>query len=709
MFRNINIPQILEKIKQLIIQHTKLFFLAFSIWLFVEYIILGPFSYARIGDNMDSFVPRLVTMWSTFAKFGVTNWHVFIAGGLDRLGNEIPFLHIVSFLFYIFPAWLAVGILLVGGAYLGGWYMFRLCKEVFALSFSASVIAGIVFAASFTVGGGDIIFFVPGLCIVPVILFYLEQLFSKPLSVKVAVQVLGWGLVLSLFSSAIFTLPFVLVILVVWFFFLRRNYSWKVWLLLALFAVASISLHTQELMSLVVNSPFSQRGAADYYQADFRNYLGVVGRLFYENWIALLIMIGGGFLLRLKEYRYKFVTLMALGMFLMAPLYQPIATRYGNYFPLVRNFSFDRFDLLLPFFAALGMALVIHRFVVTIRVSATDFVNYKVFSLRFLMAAFVLVVVFVGNVQTKFEHVKIWASQGGYEAHAYSPGLAKLHQSTLSDAPFRVGTIGGSRKIEFLPTLAQFHGFETIDSHANLTSERFIDFFRIMAKRPDVKSDLYFFWHPTPRQLERFQTNSTEFLSLPLISLSNTRYLISRIPIQAPHLSLLQEFSSEELQKPDFESELPFRIKENFTGRNVLVYENQDVLPRFFLTKSVSFFGTKEELLSALEKTTSTSVFRQNAFLNSTDIDPKSLPQFSGSVEKITLDHYSPDMIELTVESDGPSFLVILNTYNPFWKVTVNGNEQKIVPAYHAFMGVVLEAQKNKVVLTYSPPYKIKF
>jgi hypothetical protein len=70
---------------------------------------------------------------------------------------------------------------------------------------------------------------------------------------------------------------------------------------------------------------------------------------------------------------------MALGMFLMAPLYQPIATRYGNYFPLVRNFSFDRFDLLLPFFAALGMALVIHRFVVTIRVSATDFVNYKVF------------------------------------------------------------------------------------------------------------------------------------------------------------------------------------------------------------------------------------------------------------------------------------------------------------------------------------------
>jgi hypothetical protein len=71
--------------------------------------------------------------------------------------------------------------------------------------------------------------------------------------------------------------------------------------------------------------------------------------------------------------------------------------------------------------------------------------------------------------------------------------------------------------------------------------------------------------------------------------------------------------------------------------------------------------------LSALEKTTSTSVFRQNAFLNSTDIDPKSLPQFSGSVEKITLDHYSPDMIELTVESDGPSFLVILNTYNPFW------------------------------------------
>jgi len=37
-------------------------FFLFSLFLAFEYIILGPFSYVRIGDNMDIFIPRLVSL-----------------------------------------------------------------------------------------------------------------------------------------------------------------------------------------------------------------------------------------------------------------------------------------------------------------------------------------------------------------------------------------------------------------------------------------------------------------------------------------------------------------------------------------------------------------------------------------------------------------------------------------------------------------------
>ena len=75
---------------------------------------------------------------------------------------------------------------------------------------------------------------------------------------------------------------------------------------------------------------------------------------------------------------------------------------------------------------------------------------------------------------------------------------------------------------------------------------------------------------------------------------------------------------------------------------------------------------------------------------------------------EITVKHYSPDKIVLSVNLDGPMILVVSNNYSPYWKCRVDGKEKEIFPAYHTFWGVLLEGGGTKeVVFEYCPPYRI--
>jgi len=88
-------------------------FFLFSLFLAFEYIILGPFSYVRIGDNMDIFIPRLVSLWQGFFVDGFSFWDGRFAGGIDRLANDMVYPNVGGLLFGILPAWVAYGLVLL--------------------------------------------------------------------------------------------------------------------------------------------------------------------------------------------------------------------------------------------------------------------------------------------------------------------------------------------------------------------------------------------------------------------------------------------------------------------------------------------------------------------------------------------------------------------------------------------------------------------
>ena len=67
---------------------------------------------------------------------------------------------------------------------------------------------------------------------------------------------------------------------------------------------------------------------------------------------------------------------------------------------------------------------------------------------------------------------------------------------------------------------------------------------------------------------------------------------------------------------------------------------------------------------------------------------------------------YEKNEIELEVYTEKPGVLFLSEHYYPSWKVWVDGNEGRIIPAHYSFRGIPLTPGKHKVILRfYSPPF----
>jgi hypothetical protein len=64
---------------------------------------------------------------------------------------------------------------------------------------------------------------------------------------------------------------------------------------------------------------------------------------------------------------------------------------------------------------------------------------------------------------------------------------------------------------------------------------------------------------------------------------------------------------------------------------------------------------------------------------------------------------YQPDKVELTTSSPCKSVLILSDTYDSGWHVTVDGYSKPILHANYLFRGVVLEPGMHEVVFKYMP------
>jgi hypothetical protein len=699
---------LLEKLK-----NEKILFLLVALFFGLEYFILGPFSYVRLGDVLDSWVPRNVATWQALFSGDFGYWQTFLIGGTDRMSNIASFNELANLLF-IFPGWLAMTIAAVGGFFFGGYYLFRLSHEILGFGKKASAVAGILFILPFIDNYPPYTF---GIVILPFVLFYLEKIFFSQ-KLRQPVKILFFlilGVAYSFFSSLSLTLPFVSIIIILWFWLIRKQKKISFYALLILFFVPAVLLKSQEALALLASASLSTRGAGEaYFKVSLKHYFSAITGLFKIYYPTIIVSLLGLFFVK-KDRLFLKLFIFSLVLIFIPKAYITIiaASDLGKIFGPFRNFDFSRFFLLIPFFSALAAGCALQR--------AADLKDLKmtitspegegrIFKLENILLIFCLVLIFIPSISVKEKIIFGWLKNGSYRVSTYSPDITILKKNANNNLPFRVASLSPRAVKSFLPSLPNFHGLETVDGYADVGFQRTTDVFRLMAEDKTVKSNLYFLMGVDSRTALELADDfdPAKLVDMNLLSLLNTRYIITDNLIDSPDLKLVDTPSSKDWRPWNEMSEIEkinFLIKENFTGRKLLVYENKNAFPRFFLAKKVKVFATEQDLLSGLA-TTTTSILRQNVFLVKSDADK--LPKLSGKAEKIEIVKYSNDEIKLRVESDGPSVLVVSNNFSPFWEAYVNGEKKEIMPAYHALWGLLLTATSSEVDFVYNPPYKMK-
>jgi hypothetical protein len=275
------------------------------------------------------------------------------------------------------------------------------------------------------------------------------------------------------------------------------------------------------------------------------------------------------------------------------------------------------------------------------------------------------------------------------------PALTALLQQH-EEEPFRVAVA------EWHPTRAQFAGLETFGSASPLFSRRFHDFaLRAAAPQfddPDSRdvevcmdgagclrgakemASSHFYhilmsdWHMIGPRLHALLPAELTAASwnLKVLAAGNVRYILSANPV--PGL------------RP-----APGILAGAAAGPEIRVYEVPEALPRAYLVPNLRTAPTGQALLDELESS-SPATLRSTLWVEG---EPPPLALESSSSEAcgaVTIEHYTPDRITLSVRSLSPCYLVMVNNYDPLWSASVDGAPVPLFRANHAFQALTIAA-----------------
>lgn len=125
------------------------------------------------------------------------------------------------------------------------------------------------------------------------------------------------------------------------------------------------------------------------------------------------------------------------------------------------------------------------------------------------------------------------------------------------------------------------------------------------------------------------------------------------------------------------------------------IYENKEFIDKaFFVDRTIS----AENKYDAIEK----------YFENKYDLKSVAIVEGSGndiddkkwSLGEVDISEYSENRIVISVNNDKDGFLVLLDSFYPTWRVTVDGVEQDILLTNYNFRGVVVPGGANEVIFT---------
>ncbi|MFA6030758.1 MAG: DUF6044 family protein [Elusimicrobiota bacterium] len=666
-------------------------FALISLWLGLEHVILGPYSYVNIGEMGDCVLPAASLLTSGLLGPGVHYWLPTVACGIDRLANSLMYPQALVLLSFLLPGWAAYQIFLLTHYFFAGYFTYRISTDDLQTSRQAAVFAGAA-AALTTPFTGSI-----GSSMLPFVLWSLDRLLDADWKRGLTGAAL-LGVFYSVFASAVVSMPFCFPWILAWFLLVRRRFNARFLTLFAVFVACFIPLHVQELWAMWLQARDSHRlqWAAELTCTAAGFFDGIANglRLAWKAGSVQIVVAATGLAAAgFRPGRFGRVWTLLLLTAAAAGLGEWAKGCLMSGSSVLKGVHLHRFYLILPFSTALCGA------------AGLDLFGRRRWVFPLAMTALLGL-----SLSVKSSVLWEYYFQGGYTANYRSPVLRDLAAQRSDAEPFRVATFTHG----LLPAYALAYGLETVDGYINMYPASYHRFWSkviepVIEREPYLNeyfgkwgNQIYLFLHSVddwPGGI-RF----ADHYRLPLLSLVNTRYIIARHPLSDPNLRLLTP-------QPPWESlsrkeHALLRLKEIFRGKSyLLIYENTSALPRAFLVGGVRGFPDSATLWDSMGKS-SLKDLRAAVYVEAGRWEGTPWPE-KPVRGRITQSLYRPDRILMTLALAGPALLVVSNNFNPYWKCTVDGKERPLFPAYGAFWGVRLGKDDRQVEFSYSPPYRL--
>ncbi|MEO5345449.1 MAG: YfhO family protein [Magnetococcus sp. YQC-9] len=705
------------------------FWLVWSLLISAIYWIFGPYSYLRIQDNADFNIPLRITAARDLLTHGLIYWQPKFSSGMPYMLHPNIDSFLVDGLPYLFlPAWAVHSLIMWLQRFLASYFTFRICRDILKLDPLAATFSGMAFSLHLW-GVQDLkLVEALGLPAIGLTLLLFERLFSLPVK-RSHLLALLLGIVTALIAQSVIYTFFILVGLPFWFWIARARPFATLWSRCLAFAIGITLGEAPQLIALFFYTPVTTRGQGHLVEpipipslSDIIHHTWeIVGwNTLPQNGLYLALFLFGMVLAKgERNWAWRLLALhlitgfgSEIGLWLQCLFQQWIPPSRGNLRDL------NQFTIFIgPLLGGAGLHLA------RLRLASVSQPT------RVLIGASSAIALLLPLISWKETTLQLLhrLSTDNFALHFQNPVLRKLGElSDPSSAPFRVGSIG-----TWAPTIASAsggriypaevyaYGLEGVDGYYRLHSARYHQFWRrIVAKslaaypEQDERTSkwYYLFRRPEERFAERQPLNLNAWFNMNLLSLANTRFLISQWPLQHPALTVWHDPTAELIQGREWEEKrlrekIWLTLKHEIPHNAYYVYENHEALPRLIIPERVRLFDDGSALLDALERA-EVKELAHTAFLERRDFSEwaQNAPRLTPGQARFT--RYTPDHLEIIASTTGGGLLVVTNNHDPYWRVTINGESGTIRPVDHTFQGIVLPAGESRLVLDYVPPYR---
>lgn len=722
------------RVAQRILSKPLLLLLIWALWISAEYWVFGQHSYVRVHDNAESNFAYRAVVSQIYGDYGFSAWLPNVAGGVDSFTNVALDYSTYDFMpFFLLPDWMAYSLIMFLQRFLAVYFTYRLCKDFLSFRTSTAILAGLFWSLGTWTTNDWTLFDGLGPPLIPLYLYLLELDLKKS----------GWrkyvwacfiGLLLSYFSFFPLFTPFFIAGSFFWLWIVRGHDIKSLVPVYLCFGLSSFILDIPELYAISLNAPLSGRVGRSLISIPVKEAASttISGILrYFRTYRVLWVLASIGLLFtRFRDKLLARLSFTAIGIVLGSKILWGISVASRDILGFLSVINFADFGLIAAFIPSVAAAYAIEGINCTgVRVAALRALQDRKQELLSLSLRTLLLFACIGlciwkSADTKWDILKRLPSDS-YAVNFENPDLLRLAGESNNDL-FRVATIGVSNASaysasgdNFYPGYTGAYGFEATDGYLSLYSKRYEDYWGEVIRplrsvdpgvdrRWKVKPIWIYLYAPFDGSFKDIASiQFDKYYNLNLLSLANTKYLISRWPLENENLTLKNEPMNRtaltDWYKRSRSEKMLSLLKREHPHRALYVYENASVLPRAFLVPQARLFETSDALLDTLRDTPLAEI-RRTAFLENGDAATILDRPLGFSRSEVEILDYTPDRIAVSVEADGPGILVMTNNYSPFWKVSVDGIQQMIVPAYHTFQGVYLEAGQHEVVFEYDPP-----